>query len=66
MRCKACDKFLEDWELTRKDRETGDFLDLCTKCYNISEADLLDQDGVSFDDFITNYSIGTEEEDLDF
>lgn len=35
MRCKACDKILEDKELTRKDKN-GDFYDLCTDCYTVS------------------------------
>ena len=31
MRCKACNKILEDSELTRKDAR-GDFYDLCGVC----------------------------------
>jgi len=31
MRCKACDRILEESELTRKDVH-GDFLDLCGGC----------------------------------
>jgi hypothetical protein len=37
MRCKACNKILEDKELTRKDKN-GDFYDLCTECYTVSLA----------------------------
>jgi len=66
MRCKACDKFLEDFELTRKDRETGVYLDLCNKCFTISEADLLDTDVIYIDDLITtNYTTAYDEE-VDF
>lgn len=32
MRCKACNMILENHELARKDRATGEFLDLCTTC----------------------------------
>lgn len=32
MRCRACDTILADHELRRKDKETGEFLDLCDKC----------------------------------
>ena len=32
MRCKACDKLLAEHELRRKDKETGDFTDLCGGC----------------------------------
>lgn len=35
MRCKACDRILEDSELTRKDVH-GDFLDLCGVCLSAS------------------------------
>lgn len=37
MRCKACDSLLSDVDLGRKDRDTGDFLDLCGTCYRHSE-----------------------------
>ena len=37
MRCKACNTILSDVELTRKDRDTGEHLDLCTPCYIHSE-----------------------------
>lgn len=35
MRCKACDKILEDTEATKKDKN-GNFYDLCNNCYSIS------------------------------
>ena len=35
MRCQACDKNLNDWESTKKNQETGEFEDLCTKCLNV-------------------------------
>jgi len=31
MRCKACDRILEESELTKKDSQ-GEFLDLCNIC----------------------------------
>ena len=50
MRCKACITILGDYELSRKETETGEFLDLCNKCltsaregeynYSIDAADL--------------------------
>lgn len=33
MRCKACDTLLNNYESTRKTTD-GDYLDLCTLCYN--------------------------------
>ena len=32
MRCKACNIILSDYELSRKDSETGEFIDLCNRC----------------------------------
>ena len=34
MRCQACDKNLNDWESVKKNKETGEFEDLCAKCLN--------------------------------
>ena len=36
MRCKACDVMLSDYENSRKDKLTGDFIDLCSECYGHS------------------------------
>lgn len=33
MRCAACDKILSDFELTRKSKESGRYVDLCNKCF---------------------------------
>lgn len=37
MRCKACDVLLNDIEIVRKDKATGEYLDLCTGCFEVSE-----------------------------
>lgn len=33
MRCKACDNILNNFEATRKTKESGEFVDLCNRCY---------------------------------
>jgi hypothetical protein len=43
MRCKACNKILEDSELTRKDSR-GDFYDLCGICLHSVYACELEDD----------------------
>lgn len=44
MRCKACDKMLEDSELIKKDPR-GDFYDLCWVCFgSIYKSELYDDD----------------------
>lgn len=40
MRCKACNVVLNDTELKRKDRDTGEFYDLCGTCLFESDAAL--------------------------
>ena len=46
MRCKACDKILEDSELLKKDFR-GDFYDLCRVCLNsIYKPELYDDDSL--------------------
>ncbi len=32
MRCYCCDRWLDDFESTRKDSETGEYMDTCNKC----------------------------------
>lgn len=34
MRCVSCDKNLNDSESTRRVVSTGEFLDMCNKCYS--------------------------------
>jgi hypothetical protein len=48
MRCKACNEILSDYELSRKDRDSGEFLDLCGRCLTTSNEAML------------NYSTTTE------
>lgn len=40
MRCRACDRNLSDFESTRKDHDTGKFVDLCNQCMNAVNDDL--------------------------
>ena len=40
MRCYCCDKPLNDFESTRKSASTGDYLDMCNKCYSTIKDDV--------------------------
>lgn len=40
MRCYCCDKNLSDFESTRKSVTTGQYLDMCNKCYATIKEDL--------------------------
>ena len=60
MRCKACDRILEDFEATRKYSGTQHYVDLCNKCYShikddlsvTERADLLTKEEAYEDDYI--------------
>jgi hypothetical protein len=43
MRCQCCDKNLNDFESTRKSVSTGEYLDMCNKCYSTISDDLLSE-----------------------
>jgi len=40
MRCRACNKNLNDFESTRKS-ESGEYIDLCNHCYREVQSDIL-------------------------
>jgi hypothetical protein len=44
MRCYCCDKNLSDFESTRKSATTGEFLDMCNKCYSTIKDDILSEE----------------------
>ena len=39
MRCAACDKILNDFELTRRFSESNEFVDMCLSCSKFLEED---------------------------
>jgi len=40
MRCKACNKQLSEYEMTRKSKRTSEFIDLCNDCYKYIQEDV--------------------------
>jgi hypothetical protein len=40
MRCTCCDRLLNDFESTRKSKTTGEYLDMCNKCYTTVADDI--------------------------
>ena len=40
MRCLSCNKNLSDFESTRKFASTGEYLDLCNRCYSDIQEDI--------------------------
>ncbi len=39
-RCRACDVILTDYEMTRKSSVTGEYVDLCNKCFSYIRHDV--------------------------
>jgi len=52
MKCCCCDKILNNFESTRKSKTTGDYLDMCNRCYSTIKDDVktVDREDVSEDD----------------
>lgn len=63
MRCQCCDKNLNDYESTRKSVSTGEYLDMCNKCYSTISDDLLSE--VRYDLYDGNEEDDYEEGDYD-
>ena len=59
MRCKICDVILSDYEVTRKDPTTGEYLDTCGECLRAVREALQDFDG----EIPYRYDVGLENED---
>lgn len=56
MRCRCCDKNLSDFESTRKHVVTGEYIDMCNKCYAT-----IDKQVLSYE----RYDLYDEEQDSD-
>jgi hypothetical protein len=54
MRCRACDKVLNEWDSKRKDTFSGEYLDLCGHCLSQSRPYDIDQESGDTED-INNY-----------
>jgi hypothetical protein len=52
MRCLACDRRLNDRESTRRYSSTGDFIDLCDRCFSTISDDVPDLDDEAVDEGI--------------
>lgn len=72
MHCSCCDRLLNDYESTRKSRTTGEYLDVCNKCYTSIASDVpsmsrenlepndIPDDEIEFevdDDFDSNFEV---------
>lgn len=40
MRCLSCDTLLTDFEATRKSAHTGEYIDMCTRCFSSINRDI--------------------------
>jgi len=61
VRCKACNRILEDHELTKKDTH-GNFIDFCSYCLNFS----VNYGGIEIEEDLDNqFGLFTKDEDYD-
>jgi len=59
MKCLSCDVILSDFEATRKYAGSGQFVDLCNKCFKTIDSDVVTtertdlfyEDGETYDDY---------------
>ena len=65
MRCYCCDRALSDFESTRKSATTGEFLDMCNKCYSTIKDDLLSEERYDLYDGDETEETTEEEENYD-
>lgn len=75
MHCTSCNKLLTDYESTRKNAVTGQYLDLCKVCFEdikpfvkvIDRKDLITEQDLDdpLEDFETDLSTGADVEDFD-
>jgi len=63
MRCYCCDKLLSDFESTRKSVTTGEYLDMCNKCYSTIKDDLVSEERYDLYDGDEDQMTETEEEE---
>jgi len=52
MKCKACDTLLSEPDLVRKDKFTGEYMDLCGVCYLESQAALYEAQSDNSMDYV--------------
>lgn len=63
MRCLSCDRKLNDYESTRRYASSGDFVDLCNRCFSFVADDIPDLEGDGFDpsDYTDETELSEEE-----
>ena len=59
MRCKICDVMLSDYEVTRKDPTSGEYLDTCGECLRHVRESLQEFEG----EIPYRYDVGIDEDE---
>lgn len=62
MKCSCCDRILNSFESTRKSKSTGEYLDICNKCYSTIADDM---DSVGRSDCDPNDTIDDDDDDFE-
>ena len=68
MRCLSCNTILNDFESTRRYANTGEFVDMCKRCFNSSDTegvDVLEREDLKSEESVEELE-ADEEEGTDF
>lgn len=66
MRCLSCNIVLNDFESTRRYANTGEFVDMCKRCFNSSDTegvDVLDREDLKAEESVTEMEADEAEGD---
>lgn len=60
-RCRSCDVILSDYEMTRKSTVTGEYFDLCNKCFGYIRHDVHSKERLDLKDISDDVEESDEE-----
>jgi len=60
-RCRACDVILSDYEMTRKSTVTGEYFDLCNKCFGCIKHDVHSKERLDLKDISDDFEESDED-----
>jgi hypothetical protein len=62
MRCLSCNCNLSDYESTRKSAFTGEFIDLCNRCFSSISSDMHTIERADLEHFEENDDLGVDKD----
>lgn len=65
MRCRSCDRNLNDYESTRRSISTGEYIDLCNRCYREVKDEIVALGRPDLEDVIDEIELERNKESVD-